>query len=334
MSKVLIIAEAGVNHNGSLKSALKLVDAAAMAGADAVKFQTFEAHAVVSKFAPKARYQIQATGKEGNQLQMIQQLQLGPEAHKILQAHCRRRKIMFLSTPFDAASIDLLNGLGLKIFKIPSGEITNLPYLRKIGALRKKIILSTGMADLREIREALRILTAAGTRKAQITLLHCNSAYPSPFKDANLLAIPRMKSALGMEIGYSDHTLGIEAAAAAVALGAVIIEKHLTLDKRLPGPDHKASLDPAELRALVKAVRNVESALGSGIKRPSPSETANITHVRKSIIASRDIGRGERFNEENLTVKRPGTGLSPMQWDRVIGRKAVKAFHQDELIKL
>ena len=265
---------------------------------------------------------------------MIKKLELRLNDHKELLCRCRKKKIIFLSAPFDLKSIDLLANLGLKIIKIPSGEITNFPYLRKIGSLQKKLIVSTGMSTLKEVAGALNVLIKSGTKKKDITVLHCNAAYPTPFKDANLLAMLTIKDKLGVRIGYSDHTLGIEVAVAAAALGARIIEKHFTLDKDMPGPDHKASLDPKELKNLVTSVRNIELALGSGVKKPSPSEAANIGIARKSIIASRDIKRGELFNHNNLTVKRPGMGISPMKWDDLLGKIAKKDFCQDELIKI
>lgn len=334
MSKVFIIAEAGVNHNGSLRIAKQMVDVAARAGADAIKFQTFHAHLLVSEFAPKARYQKKTTGRDESQLEMIKKLELDSNAHKELIRYCGNKKIMFLSSPFDLESIDLLARLGLKIFKIPSGEITNLPYLRKIGSLRKKIIMSTGMSSLKEIKEAMDVLVKSGTKKENITVLHCNTEYPTPFKDANLLAILTIKKELGVQVGCADHTLGIEAVVAAVALGAAVIEKHFTLNKNMPGPDHQASVGPEELRNMVASIRNIEMALGSGVKKMSSSEAANAPVVRKSIIAAIDIKKGEVFNENNLTVKRPGTGISPMKWDDVIGKIAKKSFHQDELIKI
>ncbi|MCK9276310.1 MAG: N-acetylneuraminate synthase [Syntrophales bacterium] len=335
MKHALIIAEAGVNHNGSIETAKKLIDIAAHAGADAVKFQTFIAEKVVSFYAQKAEYQKRATGVSGSQLDMIRKLELGEAAHEELIAYSISRGIRFLSTPFDLDSIDLLNKLGLEIFKIPSGEITNLPYLRKIGMLRKQILLSTGMADLGEIEDALNILVESGTVINNITVLHCNTEYPAPFKYANLRAIKTIEAAFpGIQVGYSDHTPGIEAAIAAVALGAQVIEKHFTLDKHMEGPDHPASLEPYELQAMIQAIRNIEYALGDGIKKPSPSELKNKEAARKSIVASRNILKGEFFTEENLTVKRPGNGVSPMRWDEVIGRKSDREYHADELVEL
>jgi len=333
-NKTYIIAEAGVNHNGSLKLAQKMIDVAVDAGADAVKFQTFKAEKVVSRYAPKAEYQKKTTGADESQLEMVKKLELDEVAHKELLACCRSRNIQFLSTPFDLESIDLLNKLGLEIFKIPSGEITNLPYLRKIGALKKEIILSTGMSDLGEIENALNVLTGTGTKLKDITILHCHTEYPTPMKDVNLNAMQTIKYAFpGIHVGYSDHTEGIEVPIAAVAMGAAIIEKHFTLDKNMEGPDHKASLEPDELTAMVKAIRNIETALGTGIKKPSSSELKNKTIARKSIVAARNICKGESFTEENLTVKRPGTGITPMRWDEVIGQLVQKDYKQDDMVE-
>jgi N,N'-diacetyllegionaminate synthase len=333
-SKVFIIAEAGVNHNGSLGVAKRLVDAAVTAGAGAVKFQTFVAERLVSRYAPKARYQKLNTRKNESQLSMIKRLELSTDDHKKLIDYCRGKRTVFLSSPFDLESVDLLAGLGLKVFKIPSGEITNLPYLRKVGALRKKIIMSTGMATLAEINAAMDVLLESGTKKSDISVLHCNTEYPTPFSDVNLYAMLTMKEMLGVRVGYSDHTAGIEVAIAAAALGASIIEKHITLDNHMKGPDHRASLEPDEFTRMVKAVRNIEAALGDGIKKPSGSETKNIMIARKSIVASGYIDKGERFTRYNLTVKRPGNGLSPMLWDAVLKRRADRVFHKDDAIKL
>ena len=331
--RTFIIAEAGVNHNGSLELAKKMVDVAAEAGADAVKFQTFKAEKVISRYAQKAEYQKRSTDASESQLDMVRKLELDEAAHKELFAYCRSKDIIFLSTPFDLDSIDLLNQLGLEIFKIPSGEITNLPYLRKIGALKKEVILSTGMADLGEIEDALDVLIKAGTVRENITVLHCNTEYPTPFEDVNLRAMLTIRAAFpGVQVGYSDHTLGIEVPIAAVAMGATVIEKHFTLDRNMEGPDHKASLEPDELKAMVQAIRNIEKALGNGIKKPSPSELKNKPVARKSIVAARDIKEGEEFTEENLTAKRPGTGISPMRWDEILGKHAQKKYVEDELI--
>ncbi|CUU79826.1 general stress protein 14 (GSP14) [Campylobacter hyointestinalis subsp. hyointestinalis] len=332
MNKIFIIAEAGVNHNGSLELAKKLIDEAVVAGADAVKFQTFKAELCISKNADKAEYQKQTTDKNESQFDMIKKLELNEYAHTELIKYCKIKNIMFLSTPFDLQSVDLLNGFGLEIFKIPSGEITNLPYLRKIASLNKKVILSTGMANLGEIEAALEILTKNGTAKENITVLHANTEYPTPFCDVNLKAMLTIRGAFGVKVGYSDHTPGIEVPIAAVALGATVIEKHFTLDKTMPGPDHKASLEPSELQSMVKAIRNIEIALGDGIKKASSSESKNKPIARKSIVAKCDIKKGDLFSESNLTIKRPGSGISPMRWDKVIGLRATRDYKEDELI--
>lgn len=332
MNKVFIIAEAGVNHNGSLELAKKLIDEAVVAGADAVKFQTFKAELCISKNADKAEYQKQTTDKNESQFDMIKKLELNEYAHTELIKYCKIKNIMFLSTPFDLQSVDLLNVFGLEIFKIPSGEITNLPYLRKIASLNKKVILSTGMANLGEIEAALEILTKNGTLKENITVLHANTEYPTPFRDVNLKAMLTIRGAFGVKVGYSDHTPGIEVPIAAVALGATVIEKHFTLDKTMPGPDHKASLEPSELQSMVKAIRNIEIALGDGIKKASSSESKNKPIARKSIVAKCDIKKGDLFSESNLTIKRPGSGISPMRWDEVIGLRATRDYKEDELI--
>ncbi len=330
---VFIIAEAGVNHNGSAELAKKLIDVASDAGVDAVKFQTFKASKLVSKTAKKAQYQQKNMQEEDDsQFNMLKKLELDVETHHELIAYCKTKNIMFLSTPFDHDSIDMLNGLKLPIFKIPSGEITNLPYLRHIGSLGKKVILSTGMADLGEIEDALDILVNAGTPKEKITVLHANTMYPTPMEDVNLNAMVTIGKAFDVAYGYSDHTLGIEVDVAAVALGASCIEKHFTLDKTMQGPDHKASLEPHELNAMVKAIRNIEIALGSSVKKPSKSETPNIKVARKSIVASCSIQKGETLSEENLSIKRPGTGINPMRWDEVVGSVATKDYEEDELI--
>jgi N,N'-diacetyllegionaminate synthase len=333
--KTFIIAEAGVNHNGSLEIAKKLIDVAAEAGADAVKFQTFKAEKAISMYAQKAEYQKVTTGRQESQLEMVKRLELDEGAHKQLIAHCQEMGIQFLSTPFDLDSIDLLVGLGLQIFKIPSGEITNLPYLRKLGTLNRKLIMSTGMANLGEVEDALIVLMKAGTAPENMTMLHCNTEYPTPFEDVNLKAMVTMGAAFpGIKVGYSDHTRGIEVPIAAVAMGATVIEKHFTLDRTMAGPDHLASLEPHELKAMVSAIRTIEKAMGNGIKKPSPSEMNNKAIARKSIVAGRKIQKGEIFTEENLVVKRPGTGISPMRWDEVIGREAGKDYNTDEIIDL
>ena len=327
-----IIAEAGVNHNGSVDIAKKLIDVASKAGANAVKFQTFKATNLVSKNAPKAQYQKQTTDKNETQFEMIKKLELDIDAHKELISYCKQKNIMFLSTPFDHDSIQLLNELGLEIFKIPSGEITNLPYLRHIGKLNKNIILSTGMANIGEIEDAIDILVKSGTKKKNITILHANTQYPTPLEDVNLKAMVTIGKTFDIAYGYSDHTLGIEVDIAAVALGATIIEKHFTLDKTMQGPDHKASLEPHELKAMVSAIRNIELALGSGIKKPSKSEIPNKSIARKSIVAKIAIKKGEILTEKNITIKRPGNGISPMHWDEIIGTKASQDYNEDELI--
>jgi len=332
MNKVFIIAEAGVNHNGSIELAKKLIDVASESGADAVKFQTFKAEKLVSKKAQKAHYQKQTTDKTESQFDMIKKLELDLDTHKELISYCKTKNIMFLSTPFDHDSIELLNDLGLEIFKIPSGEITNLPYLRHIGKLNKKVILSTGMADIGEIEDALDILISSGTKKENITVLHANTMYPTPMEDVNLKAMVTIGNTFDIVFGYSDHTLGIEVDIAAVAMGASCIEKHFTLDKTMEGPDHKASLEPDELKAMVKAIRNIEVALGNSIKKPSKSEIPNMQIARKSIVAKMDIKKGEVLREENITIKRPGNGINPMRWDEVIGTVASKDYREDELI--
>jgi len=331
-SKTFIIAEAGVNHNGSLELAKKLVDVAADASADAVKFQTFKTEKLVTKNAPKAPYQKQITNEYETQFKMIKKLELDLAAHKELYDYCSYKKIQFLSSPFDTMSIDLLNSLGVEIFKIPSCEITNLPYLRRIGSLKKPVLLSTGMADLSEIGKALEVLEKATIPKNRITVLHCNTEYPTPMEDVNLNAMLSIKKAFKVKVGYSDHTLGIDVPIAAVAMGATVIEKHFTLNKNMEGPDHKASLEPHELKAMVQAIRNIEKAFGNGIKKPSSSELKNKPIARKSIVAAADIRKGEIFTEENITVKRPGTGVSPMRWDEVIGQCASNDYKQDDLI--
>ena len=334
MHKVFIIAEAGVNHNGSLKTAKKMVDAAVKAGCDAVKFQTFKAGRLACTGTPKAAYQKRSTGRSGSQYDMLKELELSPEAHKILKDYCGKKGIEFISTPYDTESVSFLGKLGVETIKIASGEITNYPYLRKVGGLDKRVILSTGMSDIGEVKQAVKVLTGSGTKKGRITVLQCNNEYPTPFRDANILAMLTLGKALKLNAGYSDHTPGIEVPIAAVALGATVIEKHFTLNRKMKGPDHKASLEPGELAAMVKAIRNIEKALGDGKKRPSPSEIKNMAVVRKSIVAARRITKGEMFTLENLTVKRPGKGMSPMEWNKVIGRKAKRNFKQDELIRL
>ena len=331
---VMIIAEAGVNHNGSIELAKKLIDVAAEARADFVKFQTFKAETLVTQTADKAEYQKELTGAGETQFDMIKKLELDKEAHLKLIAYCEKKKIEFLSSPFDHKSIDMLAELGLKRFKIPSGEITNLPYLRHIGRMGKPVVMSTGMSTLNEVRDAQNILLESGVKKNDLTILHCNTEYPTPMTDVNLRAMLTIQDELGVKVGYSDHTLGIEIPIAAVAMGATIIEKHFTLDRTLLGPDHAASLEPDELNAMVISIRNIEKAMGDGLKMPSPSEIKNIPIARKSIVAKKSIKKGELFTEENLTVKRPGTGISPMEWDDVLNQNANKTFKIDDLIEV
>jgi len=334
LQPVFIIAEAGVNHNGDLSLAKQLIEVAAAAGADAVKFQTFKAENLVDKQAPKAAYQQQTTATNESQFAMIKKLELDLDTHRQLILHCQQCKIMFLSSPFDLDSIRMLYELDLKIFKIPSGEITNLPYLREIGRLGKPVILSTGMSDMDEIEATIKILYSAGLKEKDLTILHCNTEYPTPMVDVNLRAMQTLATNFDTSVGYSDHTLGIEIPIAAVALGAKVIEKHITLDKNLPGPDHKASLEPESLTAMIKAIRNLEQAMGDGEKKPTPSEIKNRPIVRKSIVAKRQIKRGELLSNSNLTVKRPASGISPMEWDQVINTPAIRDFQPDELIIL
>jgi len=330
--RTMIIAEAGVNHNGDLELAKKLIEAAAKSGGDYVKFQTFNADRLVTKKLRKAQYQIQGSSSGESQFEMLRGLELSENMHRELIEESRAQGVVFISTAFDIESANMLLSFGQDIFKIPSGEITNLPYLRHIGSFGKRVILSTGMSTLKEVKDALEVLETAGTSKSQITVLHCASSYPAPVSDVNLLAMRRMKESLNVEVGYSDHTLGTEVSIAAVALGASVIEKHFTLDRKLPGPDHKASLEPDELNSMVTQIRNIEKALGDGVKRPMPSELENIDLVRRSIVAKCSIREGEIFSELNLSVKRPGTGISPMDWDRLIGGKAIRDFDVDELI--
>lgn len=333
-NRTLIIAEAGVNHNGDPELARKLIDMAAAAGANLVKFQTFNADRQVTRAAKKADYQIKTTNGRESQHEMLRRLELSGEMHRELIAHCAASNIGFFSTGFDIESVDLLVSLGQDHFKIPSGEITNLPFLRHIGYLGKAVILSTGMATLGEIEAAIDVLEQTGTPRANITVLHCTTEYPTPMAEVNLRAMQSIRTAFGVAVGYSDHTPGIEVAVAAVAMGASVIEKHFTLDRNLPGPDHKASLEPAELKAMVFAIRNIEIALGDGIKRLTPSEARNKPIVRKSLVASQAIKAGNVFSASNLTAKRPGKGISPMRWDEVIGRTAPRDFAADELIEL
>jgi len=328
----LIIAEAGVNHNGDLGLAKQLVDVAAQAGADLVKFQTFSANRLATRTAKKADYQTHTTGSKESQHEMLRRLELTVEMHNELIAHCMARDISFFSTGFDVESVNLLVNLGQNRFKIPSGEIDNLPYLRHIGRFGKDVILSTGMATMGEIEAAIDVLEQAGTPRAKMTVLHCTTEYPTPMAEVNLRAMQSIHSAFGVAVGYSDHTPGIEVAIAAVAMGASVIEKHFTLDRKLPGPDHKASLEPGELISMVSAIRNIEIALGDGIKRLTPSEARNKPLARKSLVASRAIKAGEILSAENITTKRPGTGISPMLWDKVVGQIAQRHYQADELI--
>jgi N,N'-diacetyllegionaminate synthase len=327
MSRVFLIAEAGVNHNGSIELAKKLVDEAVHAGCNAVKFQTFKAENVVSKIAKKAEYQKKYTDIEENQLQMIKKLELSFNDFAALKKYCDSCEIMFLSSPFDLESVDFLASLGVEYFKVPSGEIVNLPYLRKIASYKKKVILSTGMATLEEINGAVKVLDSC-----EITILHCTTEYPCPYNEVNLRAMQTLGNVFAFDVGYSDHTEGIEVPIAAVAMGATIIEKHFTLDRNMKGPDHRASLEPRELTQMVSAIRNIEKAMGNVEKIPSKSELKNISIVRKSIVAKRNIKKGEVFSDENLTTKRPGTGISPMKWDEIIGTSAKKDYLEDEAI--
>ena len=332
--RALIIAEAGVNHNGDMQMARQLIDAAAEAGADLVKFQTFRADRLVTTSARKAAYQMATTAADESQHEMIRRLELTDAMHDELIAHCHQRKIEFFSTAFDLESLDYLMGLGMARIKVPSGEITNLPYLRKVGGFGKEVILSTGMSNLGEIEAAIDALEKAGTSREWIIVLHCNTEYPVPMPEVNLRAMRSIGEAFGVKVGFSDHTEGIEIAIAAVALGATVIEKHFTLDRSLPGPDHRASIEPDELGRMVRSIRNVEQAMGDGIKRPSASEEKNRPVVRKSLVASRRIVKGEAFSAENINVKRPGAGISPMRFDEVLGRIAARNFDPDEMIEL
>lgn len=332
--KTLIIAEIGVNHNGDLALAQTLIEKAAEIGADFVKFQTFRAEQLVTKTASKAAYQYEKNQVDESQYQMLKKLELTDFMHNILVDYSKKCGISFLSTGFDIQSIDFLVDLGLEYFKVPSGEITNLPYLRHVGKLSKTIILSTGMATLGEVEEAINILEMSGTSRQNIIVLHCTTEYPAPLCEVNLRAMLSMQQAFKVNVGYSDHTLGIEVPVAAVALGACVIEKHFTLDRNLPGPDHKASLEPKEFKAMVESIRNIEMALGDGIKRPTASEIKNKAVARKSLVAKTLIKAGDMFNAENLTIKRPGNGISPMLWDQLIGTKSFRDYAPDELIQL
>lgn len=331
MKRVFIIAEAGVNHNGSMELALKLVDKAVEAGADCVKFQTFITENEISKTAEKAEYQKASTGSEESEYEMVKKLELSFQQFREIAAYCKEKGIQFLSTPFDLDSIDFLDELGIFCWKIPSGEITNMPHLMKIARTHRRVIMSTGMCEMWEIQDAIAVLRKYGTE--DITLLHCNTEYPTPFEDVNLRAMDTMREAFQLPVGYSDHTRGIEVPIAAVARGACVIEKHFTLDRTMEGPDHKASLEPDELKEMVRAIRNIEKAMGDGVKKPTESERKNIVVARKSIVAKVPIRKGEIFTEENLCVKRPGDGLNPMRWQEVLGRYAARDYDEDEQIK-
>lgn len=332
--RTLIIAEAGVNHNGDIKLAKQLIDVAANAGADIVKFQTFNAGCLVTRTAEKASYQAHTTCPEESQYDMLRRLELNEQMHLELIAHCKIRNIQFLSTGFDIESVNFLVSLGQECFKIPSGEITNLPYLRHVGSLGKNIILSTGMSTLGEVEDAINVLEQSGTPRTKLNVLHCTTEYPTPMIEVNLRSMQSLRRAFGVAVGYSDHTQGVEVAIAAVAMGATVIEKHFTLDRNMPGPDHRASLEPEELVNMIAAIRNIEIALGDGVKRVTPSEVGNKRIARKSLVARCMIKAGEKFTTENLTVKRPGTGISPMLWDEVLGKKSSRDFYEDELIEL
>jgi len=336
MIHTVIIAEAGVNHNGSIELAKQLIDKAAEAGVDYVKFQTFKSEKLVSKEARQAEYQKKniGAGGDGSQYSMLKKLELSVEDHIVLIEHCKKRGIRFFSTAFDLESIDFLASLDLGLWKIPSGEITNYPFLVKIARLNEPVILSTGMSTMEDIEAAINVMTSNGLDKEKLSVLHCNTEYPTPFEDVNLKAMLDIRDRFGVQVGYSDHTKGIEVPIAAVAIGATIIEKHFTLDRTLPGPDHKASLEPDELKAMVSSIRNIEKALGDGKKHVSSSEGKNMTVVRKSIVAACPIKKGDIFTEENLAVKRPGTGISPMKWPEVIGKTASRDYSEDDLIVL
>lgn len=332
----LIIAEAGVNHNGSIDIAKQLVDKAADAGADIIKFQTFKSEKLVSKSAHQADYQKKNIGKlsDDSQLNMLKKLELSEQDHIELMHYCQKKGIKFFSTAFDMDSIDFLHSLNLGLWKIPSGEITNYPYLKKIAQYHEPVILSTGMCEIEDISAAMDVLLKYGVKREQITILHCNTEYPTPFEDVNIRAMQEMRDKFHVSIGYSDHTKGIEVPIAAVALGASVIEKHFTINRNMEGPDHKASLEPDELKAMVSAIRHIELAMGNGHKKVSESERKNISIARKSIVAACCIKKGEILTEDNLTVKRPGSGISPMRWEEVIGTKAVKDYKEEEQILL
>ncbi len=334
MSHTIIIAEAGVNHNGSIELARQMVEAAHCCGVDYVKFQTFKAEKIANKFAKQAEYQQHNLKQESSQVQMLRQLELTFTDFSLLNGYCKEIGIKFMSTPFDLESIDFLADIGMDYMKVPSGEITNLPYLRKIAKTGIPVIMSTGMCRMGEIEDAMEVLYNGGLSTDRITLLHCNTEYPTPMIDVNLRAMETLRSAFGTKVGYSDHTKGIEVPIVAVAMGASVIEKHFTLDRTLPGPDHVASLEPDELKLMVDSIRNIEKAIGHSEKRVSESERKNIQVARKSIVAAKNIKKGETLSENNLTVKRPGNGISPMKWDSVIGMSAKRDFQEDELIEL
>ena len=331
-NKVFVIAEAGVNHNGSIDLAKKLIDTAANSGADAVKFQTFKAEKLATKIAEQCEYQSLNTNTVESQFEMLKRLEIGKREHEELYSYCQQKDIEFMSTPFDIESIHFLIDLGVKRLKVPSGELTNYPYLSAVGACGKPIILSTGMSDMNEVRSAVEVLESAGTLKEKVTVLHATTDYPTQMSDVNLLAMQTIGTSLSVSVGYSDHTNGIEVPVAAVALGAAVIEKHFTLDRSMPGPDHKASLEPKEMNAMVTAIRNIESALGDGVKAPTQNELSNMNLIRKSIVAQKRIKKGERFDATNISVKRPAGGISPIYWDVTIGRIASRDYIADELI--
>ena len=332
-NKTIIIAEAGVNHNGNIYSALKLVDIAAKSKADFIKFQTYSTDDLVQKKVGLAKYQQKNTKKNYSQYEMLKKFELSFSDHLRIIDRCKKKKIKFLSSPFDLKSIDLLKKLRMNLFKIPSGEITNIPYLRKIGSLKKKILLSTGMSNIKEIKIAVQTLLISGTKKKNITILHCSSDYPAKKNDLNLLSIPFLKKKFNINVGYSDHSLGLDASFTAVALGAKVIEKHFTTNNNLNGPDHKASLNPIQLTDLVNGIRNIESTLGSYVKKPSAPELKNLKFIRKFIVAKKKIKKGEKFSEKNLTTKRALVGIPASKWDLVIGKKAKKNFINNDNIK-
>ena len=335
MNKTVIIAEAGVNHSGDIEMAKKLIDVASNAGVDYVKFQTFKANKIVTKNAKRANYQNINTKNLDSQYEMLKKLELDEDTHHSLIKYCNEKSVKFLSTAFDLDSLEFLYNIGIRLAKVPSGEITNYPYLKKVAQLFPEVILSTGMSTMDEINKAVGVLLKFGINKDSLTILHCNTEYPTPMSDVNLMGMLHIQTELGVKVGYSDHTLGIEVPIAAVALGAIVIEKHFTIDRNLPGPDHKASLEPNELKLMVRSIRNIEKAIsGSKIKEPSKSELKNKQIIRKSIVAIKPIIKGEIFNNKNIGIKRPGTGISPMNWESIIGQVAEKNFQQDELIRI